>query len=289
MLSRALALIGMAPKGPLDPAAFTAKIVTATAAAHPQLTVEAIGPLAFTVRTATGGESQDTNLEKFYELYCDEPVLLDALVKLQVSAQGDLITLATAQVSADMVVPLVRSFRDLEGFDETSAIIDPLTTELAIVYAFDLPHTLQYLTPRSLEVIGVSREDLAAVALANIEQRSAAAHVELEDGIAFITADGFSASSLILCDAFWRTGVFAGSPCIAAFVPDRELVIAVDATEHDSVADGLALAQAHAKLSSTRLSAELIMVRSDKIDVPAGGETDAEPTPSVASRDAAAT
>ncbi len=265
MLRRALTIFGAKKAEPLlSGDAFTAAVVAAIQAALPELKIEVTGPLSFVVQVPGDADPQDAQLERFYDMYQQEPSLFELIVKLQVSAQSDLLTLASLTMTADMVIPLVRSFRDLEGFDETTAVFESLTADLVIVYAFDLPHTLQYLSPQSLEQIGVSREELATVAIANMEARAGSAVVEVEDGIAFITAETFSVSSLLVCSAFWRQGLFEHSPHIAVFAPDRDLLIAVDATEQDSVADGLVLANGHLQASSAPLSCELFMVRSDE-------------------------
>jgi uncharacterized protein YtpQ (UPF0354 family) len=144
------------------------------------------------------------------------------------------------------IVPLVRSFTGairkfqdirpltgmkvdgLENQPDLLPLIDTFVGDLDIRYAFDAENGFRYLSERDLKTLGVARDQLLSLAVANFRRRYP--RISVERPVAFIgkiANGGELEPSMMLDAAFWEKEkfrpVYAGGEIVAA-VPTRDIL-----------------------------------------------------------------
>lgn len=265
MFRRALSAIGLSAQNTLmTEREFSGRFLSALVEAHPDVPVEVTGDLSFTINP---GQDRDyrVDLAQHYSLYQMEPDRLDVLVHLHTANVTEALTLAVVDLTADLLIPLVRAVSDIKKISGDPVISEPLTNELVVVYAFNLPHKLKFLTVAGLEKLGLARDDLKARASANVEEHFNRAVIDLHDGVGLVTCELVNPSSLLFCPEFWRRGVFAAIPSIAVMVPDRDSVIAFDADNQQAILGAGTVATELMAQSKSPMSKEVMLI---KVDAP---------------------
>jgi len=144
------------------------------------------------------------------------------------------------------IVPLVRSFTGairkfqdirpltgmkvdgLENQPDLLPLIDTFVGDLDIRYAFDAENGFRYLSERDLKTLGVARDQLLSLAVANFRRRYP--RISVERPVAFIgkIANGGELEPSMMLDAgFWEKEkfrpVYAGGEIVAA-APTRDIL-----------------------------------------------------------------
>jgi uncharacterized protein YtpQ (UPF0354 family) len=265
MFRRALSAIGLSAQNTLmTEREFASRFLSSLVEVHPDLPIAVTGDLTFTINPGQDREYA-ADLSQHYSLYQMEPERLEALVHLHNANITEALTLAEVPMTADLLIPLVRSASDIKKIDGDPVLSEPLTNDLVVVYAFNLPHKLKYLTEAGLEKLGIAQDDLKARAAANVEQHMDRATVDLHEGVGLVTCDAVNPSSLLFCPQFWRQGAFASIASIAVMVPDRDSVIAFDADNQQAILGAGTVATELMSQSKSPMSKEVMLI---KVDAP---------------------
>jgi uncharacterized protein YtpQ (UPF0354 family) len=265
MFRRALSVMGLSAHTALiSEREFSGRFLSALVEAHPDVPVAVTDDLTFTINPGEDREYR-ADLSQHYSLYLMEPDRLDVLVHLHTANVTEALTLASVELTAAQLIPLVRSVADIKKLDGDPVISEALTNELVIVYAFNLPHKLKFLTGAGLEKLGIAREDLKARASANVHQHLDRAVVDLHEGVGLVTCDAVNPSSLLFCPEFWRQGVFASISSIAVMVPDRDSVIAFDADNQRAILGAGTVATELMAQSKSPMSKEVMLIKVDAV------------------------
>ncbi len=154
--------------------------------------------------------------------------------------------LAPPAGSKDDIVPLVRTFtgpirkfqdikpltgmkvEGLENQPDMLPLIDTFVGDLDIRYAFDAANGFRYLNGRDLKSLGIARDQLLRLALANLHRRYP--NIGVERPIAFVgkfVNGGDLEPSMMLDAAFWEKEktrpMYAGGEIVAA-APVRDIL-----------------------------------------------------------------
>ena len=211
-------LMGIARAGaPLDAADYTAAMAEALAAKLTDRTVMVAGELELTVGRREG--SQSVWLRNLYGEYRRDPSLFGEIVGVYVSALTETPGLVAEADMPDTarIVPVIKDRQWLDdnvrGLRERGVdvdfIYDDLNDELVVVYAEDSENRVRYLM--SNEDIGVRRDELRALAVANLERLLPKIEMNVdEDGFAWFSAGGDYEASLLLLDGIWTGGQLRG-------------------------------------------------------------------------------
>jgi len=103
-------------------------------------------------------------------------------------------------------------------------VTDALVGELLVTYAFDLPHAFQTVTAADQERLGLSSEELRAVALENLREQLDGVDCEGEPPVMQILAGNHLEACLLLCDEVWDSLAESIPPDLVVAVPTRDLV-----------------------------------------------------------------
>jgi uncharacterized protein YtpQ (UPF0354 family) len=277
MFRRALSALGLnAAQHLMSEAEFAQRFLSDIEQAHPETPIEIISDLSFTLNRYLDNEYR-CDLDRLFAMYQMDPDRLDVLMHLHLASVTEALTLASVVLTADMLMPLLRSTSDLEALGVEPINTDPLTNELTIVYAFDLPHTLKYLTTEALDRLGLAREDVKATAVANAERHLDRAVIDLHEGVVLVSSESISPTSLLFVPAFWQQGIFATMPSIAVIVPDRDIVIAFDADSQEAILSAASVAAEIIAQSSAPMSKEVMLIKADPTPLDAAAVAAARP------------
>jgi uncharacterized protein YtpQ (UPF0354 family) len=278
MFRRALSAMGISAQPELlTEREFSGRLLTSIVEVHPDVPIEVTGDLAFTLNPGKDREYR-VDLTQHYSLYQMEPERLDVLVHLHTANITEALTLAEVELTRDLIVPLVRTIADMKQVGDDPVISEPLTNDLVVVYAFNLPHKLKYVTAPLLAKAGVERDDLKARAVLNATQFMDHATIDVHEGIALVTCESVSPSSLLFVPEFWHRGPLASIPSIAVMIPDRDTVVAFDADNQQSILGAGTVATELISQSKTPMTKEVMLIKVDAPVEPAA-PSQAQPTP----------
>ena len=137
------------------------------------------------------------------------------------------------KLDASRVVPVVKKRAWLEELASAAqakgsatppeVVYDDLNEQLIVVYAEDTPNTLRYVVPAQLEEIKLKKEDLRALAAANLQAILPKIDVRPSPLVTIVKADSNYEACLLAVADFWAQ---------RRFPVDGEVVVAIPARDH---------------------------------------------------------
>jgi uncharacterized protein YtpQ (UPF0354 family) len=223
-------LTGVAAAENLSPRAFTDAFAAAATAAMPTAKVTVVGDLHVETRGARGG-TMATDLRNAYDNYLQDTAHSDAVIRRYVAVLVEAISVDTkAPPDRSRIVPVLKATRWVEAVQQqrqgapgAQLLMERLNSELAIVYAEDLPTSVRYLMMR--DDVG-DRSELLDLALANLHRlldkitmRPAA------DGIFLIDGGNSYNASLLLAATIWSSGQIKVDGDVVVAVPTKDTLL----------------------------------------------------------------
>jgi uncharacterized protein YtpQ (UPF0354 family) len=239
---------------------FTAALMTAAQAAHRDRQFAMVEPLAF-AEISAGKSKRVFNLTPLFRDYLQRPDTLNALQARYLAFVSETVALDKTHFTPAMIVPLVRQSNDFASADVDLTVCEPLIDDLMIVYAFDLPHSLSYMTGAQARALGLQPHALRSVAMTNLGRFIPKTTTTFTSGVAVITADGVNASSFLMSAAFWQQGPFATIASIIAIAPDRDLLLATDASDPTAIRAMETIARQASAVATAPLSLKALTVK----------------------------
>lgn len=137
------------------------------------------------------------------------------------------------QYTEDLIVPILKGTgpASLRGealalSQEDSPVVLPFAADIVVMYAFNLPHRLQYISHREMAQLGVSESELHAKAIENMPRHLSEIKLnDLNNGVFGVSCGGTLEASLLLLEPVWQqlAPYLPGIPLAA--VPARDLLI----------------------------------------------------------------
>ncbi len=217
---------------PLTPAAFTEAVAQAARAALPTAKITVAGELHLETKDAAG-KGTTTDLRNAYEVYRRDPQHLVKIIHDYVGLLAETVRFGDGPAALDRsrIVPVFKSVRWVEALRAQAPkapelLTEPFNSELTIVYAEDLEHSMRFLTTR--DNVG-DRARLHELALTNLSHLVPKVAVADADGIFVIGAGGNYEASLLLADAFWSGGQIKVDGDIVVAVPAKDALFVTGA------------------------------------------------------------
>lgn len=117
----------------------------------------------------------------------------------------------------------------VEGFEvapEQSPVIDTFVGELSVFYGFDSPKGVTYANALDLKALGVGRDELRKLAIANYRRLYRKLGVERLQPNIFLVVEGGELESSVMLDAvFWERARLSVSGELVAGAPARDIVL----------------------------------------------------------------
>lgn len=244
MFRRILSMVGLGA-GPVDPEAFTREALEIFRREGATCKIEIAGPLEFTV-TMPDASTQTVHLNNLLHACLANPKR-----KQEEIARFARIFLNGPTADAILprnIVPIVRDRSLVSDFEERLArnaepgkpkpelMFEPLGADLVVVYVYDNPETVQYLSREDLKEVHLSGQTLRELALDNLRRILTNIQSQGANGLFFFTADNCYEPSLILSDDFWEKFRAEVKGEILFGVPVRGALIVADSAVPEAVA-----------------------------------------------------
>ena len=224
---------GVAKAETLSARGFTDAFAAAAAKALPAAKVAVVADL-YLETTDGNGKATTTDLRNAFGRYVQNPAELDTIVRQYVAVLVESVqTVEGAPIDRSHIVPILKSQRWVDGLRQEfktqktgqtpEVLIEPLNTELAIVYVEDRPGSMRFLTTR--DDVG-DRAALRDLALGNL--RRLLPKIAMRpgpDGVFIIQAGGNYESSLLLADKIWSSGQIKVDGDIVVAVPAKDVLV----------------------------------------------------------------
>jgi uncharacterized protein YtpQ (UPF0354 family) len=160
-----------------------------------------------------------------------------------------------AAVQASRIVPVMWP----KGAARSDTVSDPLNDELVIVYVEDTGKDMRFLMPQDLERAGVKREELRALAVANLKKVMPSPNLHKGDQYSMITAGNNYESSLLLTPQILAESKVEGDVVVA--VPARNLLFITGTKTPGGIEKLRELAARAMRESPHRLTETLFVLR----------------------------
>ena len=277
ILCGVLGLSACAGDRPMSKQAYTELFAARLHQAAPQLKLEIQGELKIKI-TGAGGIAATAFLNNSYDSYAANPAALEQVLQEYV-AGGVAAFAKTAEnkpVDRNLIVPVIKDWawladtrkamreRGAAEKDIPEYVSEPLNTELVIVYAEDSPQTVSYLTAKTLATAGLKKEELRALAIANLRKLLPKVEAKGSNGVYFMSAGGAYEASLLLFEDIWREKRMKVEGDYVVAVPSRETLLITGSGETEGLKKVRELAKSTAAESPYHLTADLFVYRKGK-------------------------
>ncbi len=217
----------------LSPDAFTAHYVKVIEAQYPDIKVTIKEPLAISIAYPDGG-TMNSFLDNAYIEYQKDPDNIDTVIVAYASGLDQTRELESAEFTLAEVMPVIKDINYIEQVGEmlkeadadNGLVYEPLNEELFVVYVFDTPTSIRFMTQSDLVELGVEQSSLREAALTNLQ--NVLQHVQLEGdpaSLSMLVADGMYEASMLLFDGIWSKQQFPVKGDIVVYVPARDVVL----------------------------------------------------------------
>lgn len=168
-----------------------------------------------------------------YREYLIEPDSIDQVLAKFTQTANELYK-ESKGINSKNIIPVIKSadfidkVKRLVGTTDStksSPIFEKYNDELLIVYAEDDEKSIRYFTQNEFDKLHISRDSLAAVALANLDRILTKAERIGNNGKYMVTAGGTYESSMILLKSFWSNKNFPVKGDIIITTPNRDVLL----------------------------------------------------------------
>ncbi len=260
-----------------SPAEFTQTYAETLRAARPGLKVETIKDLQLKVTTAKGGDSTSF-LDNAYNEYKQDPAHKADIIQKFVASGVGALDLMENPIDRSHIVPIIKDKPWLDEMKQAMIahgaktpaenVYEDFCPGLVVVYAEDSPQSIRYLTPSHLTSLKLSRSELKALALENLQRLlpKVEQHGSEDVGVYMLTAGGNYEASLLLIDSIWKSGSLKVKGDIVVAIPSRDLLL-VTGSQNPQGLENVRKAVANAiKTNSYRLTDKLYVYREGKFE-----------------------
>ena len=201
-------------------------------------------PLALSIAYPDGG-TMNSFLDNAYIEYQKDPDNIDTVIVAYASGLDQTRELESAEFTLAEVMPVIKDINYIEQVGEmlkeadadNGLVYEPLNEELFVVYVFDTPTSIRFMTQSDLVELGVEQSSLREAALTNLQ--NVLQHVQLEGdpaSLSMLVADGMYEASMLLFDGIWSKQQFPVKGDIVVYVPARDVVLITGSEDMVSLA-----------------------------------------------------
>lgn len=222
---------------------FSSKFASLIKQAHPEANVEIVKALEIKI-TFPENEESTSFLNNAYADYKNNPGQLDEILSAYAQSVTTPKELADAQLSKAQIFPVVKDRAYIQQMEEMfknsdkkGLIYEKLNDVLYILYAFDTPTSIRFMTEDDLTDVGVEKNQLKTLAKENLKRTIPQIGLQGDPAsISMLVADGTYEASFILFDDMWNKEQFPVKGNIVVYIPTRDLVLITGSEDEEHLA-----------------------------------------------------
>lgn len=285
-----LLLCGCADK-PLTSAEYTREFAKKLQAAAPGFKVTIKGELELLVIDKAGKE-RTAFLDNGYKEYKASPADKDAIMAKHIEAIAEP-SPENEIVDPAAVTPIIKDsawVTEIQQALKSKAAKVPelayetLNPELIILYAEDSPKNLRYLTPESMTLAKLDKEQLRELSVKNLRRLVTDIQIHGDNGLFMITAGGTYEASLLLLNELWQGERMKVDGDYVVAIPARDMLLVTGSNNQRALQKIRSMAQKIREESAYSLTSDLFVHRSGKFikfEEPDNPKLVPAPTPSL--------
>lgn len=228
----------------LAPEAFTARYAKVLEETYPGISVTISEPLAIAIKYPDGAQ-MTSYLDNAYIDYKQSPEDIDNVIATYAAGLEETRNLDSAEFTLAEVMPVIKDLSYIQQVGDMLKEADPdnglvyeaLNEELFVVYVFDTPTSVRFMTQDDLKDLGVQQTSLLETALNNLQR--VLQHVQLQGDpatLCMLVADGMYEASMLLFHSIWNKQQFPVKGEIVVFIPARDVVLVTGSEDITSLA-----------------------------------------------------
>lgn len=278
MYAWVLGLLGLTPgvrAAPATPEAFSSAFVAALQRSAPTLDVDASVRMELRVKTARG-ERSTVFLGNAYSEYLSNPsaTAMGEIIQRYVASFGSIGKEHVLEPSN--IVPVIKDRGWLEDMRDAmtrtegegaTQVFEDFNGKLVIVYAEDTPANTRYFSDAELTKIGLKRDNLRTLAIANLERILPEIQHDKGPKVSMLTAGADYVASLLLLDGLWTKVRSQVDGEIVVAVPSRDVLLFTGSNDAEGVEALQAMATEAVHSNRYRLTDTLFVYRGGKFEV----------------------
>ena len=199
----------------ISPRSFTKRVRRLIQKQDPSATVSMPDDLQLVV-SLEGREAYKAFLGNAYTDYQNSPHALEEIVSRYAQATRSALTIDPTTINVDRLVPIVKDWGFIEDTrkavgvsgtpdDEIAQVFERYNDSLVVLYAEDMPGTIQYPAWETVAKAGLELADLRTLAVNNLQKMLPPIQaIGLERSFYGVMAGGFYETSLLLVDSIWQ-------------------------------------------------------------------------------------
>jgi len=221
----------------LSPEEFSKEYAQLVLKNHPGSNTEHLDELAISV-TSAEGEQHTAYLDNAYLQYKGSPDSLNSILEDHINALASTGKFDDKIKNVENIVPVIKDNLYLssliEAFTRSPSASakspkipyhEQLNSELVVLYAFDSPSALRFVSKEDIEELGIDMGELRKIAIKNLLGRLPSMSREGDNSLSMLSAGGHFEASLLLVEDIWNSSNFPVNGKIVVFVPSRDVVL----------------------------------------------------------------
>ena len=216
----------------LDEGAFTKRYVAVVMELHPEATATIVNELEVKIKLPDDRELI-AYLNNAYADYKNDPGDIDNVLATYAQTVSLPTELDSSELGKERIFPVIKDKLYIQQVEEMFAdsdkgglVYEKLNDVLYVLYAFDTPKSIRFMTEDDLSEVGLKKSELRELSKSNL--RNAIPNLGLEGNpasLAMLVADGMYEASFILFDGIWTKEQFPVKGDIVVYIPARDLVL----------------------------------------------------------------
>ncbi|WP_161965669.1 DUF1444 family protein [Steroidobacter cummioxidans] len=258
----------------LSPEQFTEEFRKALVVELPAHVITVAAPLHLEVKGA-GREQAAAFLDNAYNEYSRSPGQQAEIVARYVHSMAESAQ-ASGPLNPQQIVPVIKDrgwSKDIKRAAKARGaaaaakqVIEELNQDLVIVYAEDTPQNIRYFGPDDLQQAGVQKDQLRALAIANLRRILPPPEAVNGPLISMMTAGSDYVPSLLLLDEIWNSDKLGVDGEIVIAIPTRDVLLFTGSANKEGVKKLRELAKKTAADGPYSLTDRLFVYRSGKFE-----------------------
>jgi len=207
---------------------------------------EIISKLEIKFETSNGKE-HISYLDNAYIDYKTDPSNIDNILDLYANSLVESLNMNEKSYGKERIFPVIKDHAYIEQVgallkkknnnDKFPFLYEKLNDVLYVLYAFDTPKSIKFLTDDDIVELGVSSNELRNLSKANLKKSIPSIQIDGDPTrISILVADGTYEASFLLFDNLWTKKQFPVQGEIVVYVPSRDLVLITGSKDLESLA-----------------------------------------------------
>lgn len=237
-----------------------------------------------------GDATANISLHRGYDEFVAAPAERDEILARWVAAQQRLVN--PQPPKRESIVPMIKDQRWLgnhyanysepvEPGSGRDILHDGINEEIIVAYA-EFGGGIHYLHVSDLEVLGLTRDELRTLALANLRERTPERTVKMAGDVWTVNVGGNFESACMIDDDFWRLPELTQLDPVIVAAPERNFLIVAPGDSPEEIWHFAFMADALARDAAYPISSSLMIRRNGRFELlDAAAIDDSHPIPNL--------